>query len=612
MTPTAPLQINTADTVSKESQNDDAKIANNPDQDEVPDTAVHTDDSNYSTTFAPVRYWGSIGYEQRNETINSSEYMLQTFTTKLNASTFLWQPWIAQVNGGLGINTSTTDTMDGKGKSTFGTGNASLTLLPASRFPFEIHYDKNDNKLDTRPSGADPSYRTTRYGLSQRYRTLAGNTQYMVSYDRNIWESALLSADHQDLLHLDITHSLDKNTFQINGDTTNNERQQTNESSLINTVVIRHSYLPDSTLSVENLGNMSRTNYRLLQGESDFRYQQLSSSAFWHPTDQALTMTGSMRLYGLTSGPNSYSAPPAEINNASANLGAFYDLSKNTRLNGSLNINRNETNGDKTDASNQSAGIGYQSDEIALGTSGYSGFASGTVTNRINPFDNGQHYGLQLGHSLNRSTALDVGIMGLNLNQSVAADRDSFVPNTLRLTHGGSVTWSHVDGGSNTYLRLSASDTRAIDRTEYFFQLINLQISQNESLTRYSSLAGSLTMQGVRQQSSAAQITSPNIPNLTVTTYANTSADLSFYHQRAFGVPRLGFVSELRIYAEMPVQGLAVGPQQQDSRSWENRLDFPIGRLQLRLSARVSEIRYSNTIQTLLLFSINRLIGDIY
>jgi hypothetical protein len=119
-------------------------------------------------------------------------------------------------------------------------------------------------------------------------------------------------------------------------------------------------------------------------------------------------------------------------------------------------------------------------------------------------------------------------------------------------------------------------------------------------------------MQGVRQQSSAAQITSPNIPNLTVTTYANTSADLSFYHQRAFGVPRLGFVSELRIYAEMPVQGLAVGPQQQDSRSWENRLDFPIGRLQLRLSARVSEIRYSNTIQTLLLFSINRLIGDIY
>lgn len=571
-----------------------------------------TDESAFSLKLAPVRFWGNIGYEQRRETIDSREYTMQTLATKLNASTFIWQPWFAQISGGLGLTSSTTNTTEGNGASEFATGNASLSLLPASRFPFEMHYDRSDNKLDTGLSAVDPSYRTTRYGLSQRYRTLSGNTQYMVGYDRNMWESALYSTDQQDLLHLEMTHSQARHAFQINGDITNNERQQTNESSSINTVVIRHSYIPDTTLSVENLGNYSRTHYRLTQGESDFRYQQLSSSAFWHPAEQALTVTGSMRLYGLTSGPYSNSAPPAEMRSVSANLGAFYELSRNTRLNSSVNVSRNETNGDLTDASNQSVGYSFQSDESSLGTFRYTRFSSATASNRINPVDSGQHYALQLGHNVNRNSSLGAGTMGLNFSQAASGDADSINPNTLRLNHSGAISWSHVDGGSNTYLRLSASDSRSIDGTGDFFQLINLQASQNESLSRYSSLSGNLTMQAVRQQTSVAQIASPNIPNIPVTTYATSSADLSYRHQRAFGVPRLSFVSELRIYADLPVPGLTVGPQQQDSRSWENRLDYSIGRLQLRASARVSEIRNSSTRQTLLMFSMNRPFGDIY
>lgn len=570
------------------------------------------DDSSFSLKSAPVRFWGNIGYEQRRETINSREYMMQTLSTKINASTFIWQPWFAQVSGGVGISNSTTDTTESKSESAFNTGNASLSLLPASRFPFEMHFDKSDNRLDTGLNSVDPSYRTTRYGLSQRYRTLAGNTQYMLNYDRNIWESALFNLDQQDLLHLEVTHNQDRHTFQLNSDITNNERQQTNESSSINTFVVRHSYIPDATLSVENMGNLSRTNYRLAQGESDFRYQQLSSSAFWHPAEQPLTVSGSVRLYGLNSGPYSNSAPPAEIRNASANLGAFYELSKNTRLNSSINVSKNETNGVPADASNQSAGISYQSDEINLDPFRYNGFGSVTASNRSNPTDSGQHYSLQLGHSVNRNSSLGAGNMGTNLSQAVSSDADSVMPYMMRLTHSGSITWSHYEGPSNTYLRLSASDSRVLDGSEDFFQLVNLQASQNESLSRNSSLAGNLTIQAIRQQTSIAQITSPNIPNMPVTTYSTSSADLSYRHQRAFGVPRLIFVSELRIYGDMPLPVLTVGPQQQDSRSWENRLDYSIGRLQLRVSARISEIRYSNTTQSLLMFNLNRPFGDIY
>ncbi|MHB1293134.1 MAG: hypothetical protein ACYCY5_13260 [Sulfuricella sp.] len=579
----------------------------------------------FSLQFPPIRTWGNIGYDLRSESFGEIKYLSQSIVTKVNASTnsYIWQPWFAQVSGGLGLSStrsstsssSGSNTTDNKVTSNYITGNAALNLLPYSRFPFEAHFDRSDNRLDTGLSGIDSSYRSTRYGLTQRYRTLTGDTQYMASYDRNLWESAVFGTDQQDLLRLEMTKRLAKQTLQINGDINNTERQKTNESTMLNTLVARHSYIPDPTLSVESLGNLSRTNYRLAQGETDLRYLQLSSSAFWRPAEKPLTVTGSARLFGMNSA--SSGGTPSALRSASANLGAFYELSKNIRLNGSANVNINDSNGIQTVASNQSAGITYQPDAFDLASFRYNGFASGTVTNRIDSIDSGQHLALQLGHSLNRSMGLGVGALGLNMNQTVSSDFDSSIPTILRLSHSGSLTWSHAEGQNNTFLRLSASDSRAVSGTQDFFQLLNLQASRNEGLTRNASWAGNLTIQMVRQKTGImpfayynTPVATDTTPDTPVTTTTTSSADLSYRHQRAFGVPRLRFVSELRIYGDMPLPVFA-GPRLQESRSWENRLDYTIGRLQLRLSARVSEISSSNTStrQSLLMFSLNRPFG---
>ena len=578
----------------------------------------------FSLQFPPIRTWGNIGYDLRSESFGEIKYLSQSIVTKVNASTksYIWQPWFAQVSGGLGLSStrsstgtsSGSNTTDNKVTSNFITGNAALNLLPYSRFPFEAHFDRSDNRLDTGLSAIDSSYRTTRYGLTQRYRTLTGDTQYMASYDRNMWESAVFGTDQQDLLRLEMTKRLARQTLQINGDITGNDRQQTHESTLIGTLVARHSYVPDPALSVESLGNLSRTSYRLAQGESDLRYLQLSSSAFWRPADKPLTVTGSARLFGMNS---SSGASSSALRSASANLGAFYELSKNIRLSSSANVNINDSNGIQTVASNQSAGITYQPDSFDLATFRYTGFGSATVTNRIDPINSGQHLALQLGHSVNRSMGLGVGSLGLNLNQSASSDFDSSIPAIVRLSHSGSLTWSHAEGQNNTFLRLSASDSRAVSGTNDFFQLLNLQASRNEGLTRNASWAGNLTIQAVRQKTGImpnayynAPIATLTTPDTPVTTTTTSSANLSYRHQRAFGVPRLRFVSELRIYGDMPLPVLA-GPRQQESRSWENRLDYSIGRLQLRLSARVSEVSSSNTNtkQSLLMFSLNRPFG---
>lgn len=553
----------------------------------------------FSLRFAPIRYWGNIGYELRRETIDEKEYMMQSLTAKLNASTFIWQPWFAQVGGGLGFTTSatsTTETAGGKGESNFVTGNAALNLLPYSRFPFEVHFDRSDSRLNTGLGAVSSAYRTTRFGLSQSYRTAAGDTQYLASYDRNLWESGDFGADKQDMLRLEMTRRLVKQTFQINGDFNKNDRPRTQESTLLSSLVARHSYTPETTLSVESLASLTRTNYRLTQGESDLRYLQLSSFAFWRPADKPLTMTGSVRLFGMNS--DSSGTAPSVVRGASANLGGIYELTRHTRMNASVNVNMADNNGAQTVSSNQSAGLTYQPEAIDLGAFRYNVFASGTMSNRTDPIDSGQHLTLQLGHSLNRNMGLGGGTLGLNVNQTASSNMDTRTPPILRLSHSGSLTWSHAQGQTNTFLRLSASDSRAVSGSEDFFQLLNLQASRNENLSRNASWGGNLTIQAVRQSTGA----------MPVATFTTSSADLSYRHMRVFGVPRLRFASELRIYGDAPLPLLA-SPEQQETRSWENRLDYSIGRTQLRLSGRLSEINKKQ--YSLLMFTLNRQFGGL-
>ena len=90
----------------------------------------------------------------------------------------------------------------------------------------------------------------------------------------------------------------------------------------------------------------------------------------------------------------------------------------------------------------------------------------------------------------------------------------------------------------------------------------------------------------------------------------NASVDLSYQRRRAFDVPRLNFVSTLRFVSDsyFPVVDEPDIDNGRNDRIWDNRFDYTVGRLQLRLTARVSEIRTED--QTLLLFQARRMFGD--
>ncbi|OFZ68485.1 MAG: hypothetical protein A2V79_09930 [Betaproteobacteria bacterium RBG_16_56_24] len=547
---------------------------------------------------APIEFevGGNIGYSMQHQSIGTSKYTIQSLNANVNAiaNTFIWQPWFAKVSGGLGLGFNTSSTMTGESSGNIVTGNAIFSLLPFSRFPFEARFSRSDSRQNSELGAASPAYQTTRYGLTQRYRPLSSSAQYMVGYDHDSWESTNLDKSKQDTFRAETTQQFTNQTLRISGDSTRTEQPRTNQSTLVNNLVSQHSYRPDPAFSVESLASLVNVNYRLTQSENSLGYMQLSSSAYWRSTEKPLSVNGGVRLFELSSDSSTAATSNASrMLSVNANLGANYELSKHTRLNGSGNVNVTDGNGAQTVATNQTVGVAYQPDAIELGAFSYTRSVSSNVSNNTDSFGSAQHLSLSPGHGLSRRIGLGEGALGMNLNQTVSFDVDTRNPSSSVLTHIGSLSWSLAQDRKTTMVRLSANDSRAMSGTPYFFQLVNLQVSLNESMGRNATWGGNLTMQATRQETSTAS----------ASTTTTSSADLSYRHQRAFNVPRLRFTSELRIFGDALVPVLAT-PDQQETRSWENRFDYSIGRLQLRLSARVAEV---NKIKQLLYwFSANR------
>lgn len=555
-----------------------------------------------SLQLAPIEFvlGGSIGYDTQRQTIGADKYMTQSLNTNVNATanSFIWQPWFARVSGGLGLGFNTTSTeagsangtTAGKSSNNIVTGNAVLSLLPSSRFPFEARFDRSDSRQNSSLGAASSAYQTTRYGLTQRYRPLSGGANYMVSYVHDLWESANLDENKQDTFRAETTQQFANQTLRISGDSTRNEQPRTNQSTLTNNLVSQHSYRPDTSLSVESLANMAKANYRLTQGGHDFSYMQLSSSAYWRSTEKPFNVNGGVRLSDYS---NTTNTTITKTRNANANVGANYDWSKHIRLNGSGNVNVADNGGNQTVSTNQNVGVTYQPDAIALGAFNYTRSIASSVSNNTDSLGGAQHFSLSPSHGLNRKIGLGKGTLGMNLNQSVSFDVDTRSASTSILTHTGSLSWGLSEGRKTTLVHLSANDSRAMGGTPYSFQMINLQASLNENLSRNATWGGNLTAQVVRQETATT-------PTLTTTT---SSADLSYRHQRAFNVPRLRFTSELRIFGDSLVPVLAT-PDKEETLSWENRFDYAIGRLQLRASARLAEVNKIK--QSLYWFSVNR------
>lgn len=545
----------------------------------------------------PVRWGGSLVSEVRADKSGDQPRRLQqNEIASIRAGSYLWQPWFAQVGGGLGLLTSKVRGGDGgdpasnqaqNAKSIAVTGNAELTLFPVSRFPFNAHFDVSDSRASGEATTSD--IRSTRFGVRQSYRPLEGDTNYAANFERSTLESAAFGRDTVNALAASMNHTAGAQAFNFSGSRTGNTRSNTGERTALSQLTARHSYRPEPELAVESLASASSSDFRLLSGgvPTDNRSQFAQANTFvtWRPEeDSPLYVTGGGRMFRAVIANN---AGETESLALSGNLGATYALSRQTSVSGSATVTQLLSDATSALLTTQTASVTHVADPLGLLGFTYRWNAGANIANQTGSADGTQqNLGGQLGHNLTRDMTLGPGSqVSASLGQSLSATFDAATAGSQSLSHTGSVSWRlSRDAATTAYLSVLGADSRTSGQNENRFQMINFQASGQAQFSRNSSAAASLTVQGVRQSTGATPSAGFSF---------NSSGNLSYHHLRAFDVPRLRYTALYSINESQfrtRLQGDVNAPRERVSQSFEQRLDYSLGRVAMRLSMRVAEI----------------------
>ncbi|MGI9320301.1 MAG: hypothetical protein ACR2O5_02725 [Thiogranum sp.] len=569
----------------------------------------------------PIRFWGELGYDFRLETFEGGDDLTENAgIVKLNASSFIYQPWLATVEGGLGLNLRRTKVGSGDSDNDTVVGDGMLRVFPQSRFPFEAFAERSNSNTDGDLSGLD--IKRTRYGFLQRYTTKKG-AGFRLGYERSDLTNDVTGdrsanqlgdrKDVTDLLRAGFNKAFGAHSINFDSNINNVDRVDSSDRTRTSFSTLRHNYRPSASLSADDMLTYNLTDVN--QGNSQFEngLLQLNSFAFWRPFNKpALRANASMRALMRTTETRSsdntaYSMTPT--------LGATYEWGPRWVLNGSVGGTGTDTGTDTEVSTFQTANAIFTSRTYMLG--GFDASWFGQLDARNNTDDDGsvQGAGAETGYNFGRNLPARTGtIWRVDLRQSITAREatDNFSSQTLR--SNVSLGWNRNAGSTSSMMRLTASDSRThadgddIGSIEGNFQVVNFQASLDQRFSNTSALLGNMTLQATRDDKPARE---GIIDESDGEWNPTASIDLTYFQRLLFGVPRLTFRSTARFISDsyFPVLDESRTNTDRDDQQWENRVDYSIGRLQLRGIARVSRIRELN--QTYFLFQVRRLFGDI-
>ncbi len=578
-----------------------------------------------------VNLWGEMGYDFRHERFGGEEQGDDNNThfgrLRVNAATYLWQPWIALLDGGVGLNLRVEDRDSEDRDGHFVTGDGRLRLFPVSRFPFEAFVERSNTV--TNGDLTDLDIDTTRYGVQQRYTTDEG-TSFLFRAER--FDQTQNFRDEAD--RHDVTDLLDLNLFKAHkGHNLSWDSKYTRidrkggpaEDNVRFFTSLRHQFRPNATLSTEDLVTFANERFDQDPDDQLNRVLQINSFAFWRPaTERPLLLNGTLRLFGTRTESGNFDS---KAYLSSATLSGNYQWSRRWNIVADAGYTDVRTdNGDNREDNNGSSffqriGARYTSANISLGRFhyGWSGLTRAGNSYRDNRVSSEgdddkkmiQELELELGHNLRRQATVSGGFLAFNVGQNADAFFDTDGRATYILLNNIAFSWNQQGENAMTFARLSASDSRTyggggrLGDEDNEFQIVNLQLSRQQNLSRRSSVSGNFTVQTVRQVSTGRGAGGRWRPAST--------ANLTYRHRALFKVPRLRFRSTLRFFTDAYVpltdQGRVDNDVDRNDRIWENRLEYTIGRLDLRLISQISKRR--NADRNLLLFQLLRRFGNL-
>lgn len=553
--------------------------------------------------FAPWRVGGLLGLDLRAHRLNPGGSGAQAVASgQIDWASYLWQPWFLQVRFGLGV-TASQDSGSGEGsgsRNTGLTGHAALSVFPASRFPFEMRAEVSDSRAGGDAIGGD--LRSTRISLSQSWQPRSGNDLFRVQLDSSRLDGDA-GADHLRVAHGSATLRRGSHSLEFGASLADNRRDDSGDRSRIGTLNARHGFRPSSELLVDTVANLNRVSLHDDDGPADVgnELRQLSSLVTWRPRPgQALrgdrgplVIAASARWF--ESGPLGQ-GDGATSQALALSLSASQELGGDWRAAGSISASLVHAGNSRSASSGGSLSLGWSPASTRLGAWRYT--PSAALSLSAQQADDGRRAqgGLQGSHSLAREFPFGsddsislVGTQSLGLLYETET-RDS----AGAVAHGLALSWQSIGGnGRQSFVSLSASDSRSFGNQPGSFQLVNLQWTQRTQLTRYSSWSANLTLQSSRNESTRIDAFSgqPRHEEAGWQSFASGSASLE--QQRVFGVPRLRHTLLASINSQQLERrelGDIDAPRHRISESVESRLDYTIGRLDARLTARWARV----------------------
>lgn len=566
--------------------------------------------------FAPPRWGGTLSLDARRLRLEDGSRTTQGLLyNDIEMATHVWQPWFIQLRAGAGLLAArdTATPADGAASTTTRslalTGRMALSVFPVSRFPFEFRAEVADSRAGGDALGAD--FRTYRLGVTQAWRPESGADSVNASLDYSRLESFTGIEDTVVTLRGTALRQLSEHSFELSAQLSRNERSDSDDRTRIGLVNGRHTFHPAEALHVDTLASWS--DLRLASGAGGSRFEtrsdvrQLSSFATWRPRegdalfwpDSPMYLTGSVRLLDAGTATDSDLAFAEQRARAfNGTLGASVELTREWRASGALSGGSVQIDGQPRSLSaTGTGGLTWTSHGLAFGEWRYAPSlgASASVT-RSSSVPLRKAAGVQGNHGVSRTwMAGPADSVSVNLTQSLALLRESLTPDVTRaLSHSASLYWQGAgDGASQSYAGLSASDSRTFAQETGRFQLINAQFSRRTQLTRYASWNGNLTWQSARSDATQLDPFTGTLRQAGLGWQRFYSGTLSYEHQRFLDVPRLRYALILSVNSQQ-LESRALGdvdaPLERITESLESRVDYSIGRLEARLSARLARI----------------------
>lgn len=544
----------------------------------------------------PVRHNGFVEYQYRvDDGRAASASSAQLATWRGNFATYLWRPWILQLGGDVGLTRSFSSRADAKQDGGIVTGSLMGSLFPRSHFPFRAYFETRDSRVDGDLSDVDIG--TTTFGFLQQYAPRSGG-RYSIEYRQNdvdeLYEDGFrVSREYVSRnWQLNASKAFGRNDFRLLTQLRNVERDEPMQSEDRNSLTLRHRFRTSPRFFIEDTTFFSSERVEFENSDLTRRFLQWNGISTWRPdTEKPLYVTVRGIAQGVDSGPSGLEAGSTMVN---LNGSATYQWTENITLAGNLGVtSMSADTGDDETIFSQRARGSYRSDFRELWNSDYRWGGTlevGNDSDRRNGGDPVQDIVFGLDHSLSRS----MYVMGdrqlqFSFSQQATTAIDTADRQEFTLINGFYTTLSRQNGRTSSYLRFSMTDRRLIDGREDSFQLANLQASLRTQVNRTRSWNGSITLQAGRNAQREPGITDRENSSMSY------SANLNFTQRDLFDVPMLNFTSELRwlstdFQSDDPFDRTIGQDPKRDDRIWRNRLEYRIGRLELRLNADVRQI----------------------